>query len=85
MVVDVPATPRSAAAAPSDDVVPLNSPEERSRFLVTLLMLESLREKPTLKDPKLRAQLLADEDVMQEVLNLYETQQVSELSSRNSS
>lgn len=60
----------------ADDVVPLDSPKERSRFLVTMLMLESLREKPVLLDPKLKAQLLADEEVMQEVLKLYESQQV---------
>ena len=69
-------TTEPPAAQRSDDVVPLDSPMEQSRFLVTLLMLESLREKPVaLLEPKLKAELLADEDLMQEVLKLYETQQ----------
>ncbi|XP_034247879.1 uncharacterized protein LOC117649337 isoform X2 [Thrips palmi] len=61
-----------------DDVVPLDSAMERSRFLVSVLMLESLHDKPFGKnknDPKMQKELLADEEVMQEVLKLYESQQ----------
>lgn len=62
-----------------EDIVPLDSAKERSRFLVSMLMLESLHDKPFGKnknDPKLQKELLADEEVMAEVLKLYESQQV---------
>ncbi|XP_026281903.1 uncharacterized protein LOC113208881 [Frankliniella occidentalis] len=69
----------TAAAGTPDDVVPLATDKDRGRFLATLLMLESLHDKPYpvhgVADAKLKKEILADEDLMQEVLKLYETTQ----------